>query len=403
VNALPLRIRVRAEQGAIVVQAAAALLMLTAVSALVVDYGIQLLGRNQAQNTVDAAALAAATALAFDGYVADPANRTRVADVAQTIASRNHVAGDAASLAVDASVFCNPTADDPLNTRSAQACVQVTAYRDTAHGNAIASLFGPLTNVNALSVSARAIAQARVANATKCLRPIAIPDRWNENAPPWTSASTFVPAAGDVYDPPELVAAGSGLALSADFGAPVTIKEGVLTTPAATIKPWRYLPIEIPGSVWGAGALRNNTVRCADAKVHFTDSVNIAAGDLHSNALEIIDGLNELITVKDPGAVWNPATKRVDNSCADLAVGRCAPISPRILPMAVYDPKALSDDSAGGLPASIWVNNMVGFFVESVSGTDITGYITTYPGLRDAGAGMLYDDSSFLRAPMLVQ
>ncbi|MFN2581496.1 MAG: pilus assembly protein TadG-related protein [Candidatus Dormibacteria bacterium] len=402
-NRFRLRTRVRTEQGAIVVQAAAALLMLTVISALVVDYGIQLLSRNQAQNSVDAAALAAATALAFDGYVADPGNRTRVADVAQTIASRNRVAGSTASLAVDASVFCNPTPDDPLSTRSAQACVQVFAYRDAAHGNPIASLLGPLTHVNTLSVGARAIAQARVANATKCLRPIAIPDRWTESAPPWTPASTFVPAEGDVYDRPLIGTAGSGLALSIDFGAHITFSEGVLTTPAATIKPWRYLPIEIPGSVWGAGALRQNTVRCAGAKVLFEDSVDIAAGDLHSNALEIVDGLNELITVKDPDAVWNPATKRVDNSCADLAVSRCAPISPRILAVALYNAKALSDDSAGGLPTAISVKNVVGFFVESVSGTDITGYITTYPGLRDVSTGMLYDDSSFLRAPMLVQ
>jgi Flp pilus assembly protein TadG len=400
-NQVSLRTGVRAETGAVLVQVAAMLLVLTVVSAFVVDYGILLVSRNEAQNTVDAAALAAATALAFDGYSADPENRTRTEDVGQSIALQNYVAGDTAGVDVDASVFCNPTPDDPINTRSAQACVQVVAYRDAAHNNAVSSIIARLFDVNGLDVGARAIGQARVANATKCLRPIAIPDRWIENAPPLTPASTFVPAAGDVYNPPELVSAGSGLALSLDFGAMVTLTEGALTTPVATIKPWQYLPIEIPGS---AGTLRENTAGCADAKVLLGDLVNIAAGDLHTNALEIIDGVNELINVKDPDAVWNAAAKRVENSCADLAIAlRCAPISPRIIPIALYDPKSLSDDSGAGLPTTIWVNNIAGFFVDSVSGTDITGYITTFPGLRDAGTGMLYDDSSFLRAPMLVQ
>ena len=57
---------------------------------------------------------------------------------------------------------------------------------------------------------------------------------------------------------------------------------------------------------------------------------------------------------------------------------------------------------AGGA-TSVLVTNIVGFFIDSVSGTDVTGYLVRHPGLRAANAITLFDDSSFLRATMLVQ
>ena len=63
----------------------------------------------------------------------------------------------------------------------------------------------------------------------------------------------------------------------------------------------------------------------------------------------------------------------------------------------------MANDSEAGSLTALSINNMVGFFIDSVSGTDITGYITTHPGLRDLNSKMLIDDSSFLRAPMLAQ
>lgn len=406
--------RLRCASGAILIQAAGVLLLFTAVSAIVVDYGIQLLSRNQAQNAVDSAALAAATALAYDGYTADPNNRVRVVDTARTVAAQNLVDGEAATVDVDAGPRCARTLDDPNNWVEAYACVQVTAYRDADHHNAISTLFARAFNANTVDINAHATAQARVANISRCLRPIAIPDKWQENpASPSSGYDLWDPANPsamlslanrDAYTPPQMLAAGNGLALSADFGRKVTLSEGVVTTPIATIKAWQYLPIEIPGSKWGGGeaAVRQNTNSCADSRVAFDDLVDLVSGDLHSNVLSIADGARDLIA-QDPDATWNEATNRVENSCAALLVGRCGAMSPRIIALAVYDLNQMANDSQSGSLTALSVNNMVGFFIDSVSGTDITGYLTTHPGLRDLNSKMLIDDSSFLRAPMLAQ
>ncbi len=412
----PVTARLQSARGAILIQAAGVLLLFTAVSAIVVDYGIQLLSRNQAQNVVDSAALAAATALAYDGYTADPNNRVRVVDTARTVAAQNLIAGKPAAVDVAAGPLCHRTLDDPNNWVEAHACVEVTAYRDADHGNAIDTLFGRVFNVNTSDINAHATAQAKVANISKCLRPIAIPDKWQENSAspssgydlwnPSNPAAQLDLAHRDAYTPPAMLEAGSGLKLSTDFGTKVTLTEGVLTTPIATIKAWQYLPIEIPGSQWGGGAaaVRQNTNSCAgpDARVALGDFVDLVPGGVHANALSIADGARDLIA-KDPDATWNEATRRVENSCAALPVGRCAAMSPRIIAIAVYDLDNMADDTQAGGLTGLWVNNMVGFFIDSVSGTDITGYITTHPGLRDSNSTMLFDDSSFLRAPMLAQ
>src|SRR5687768_8163905 len=57
---------IRSEKGDMLVHVALGLLMLTAVSALAVDYGLFWVGRRAAQNSADAAALAGAVALAYD-------------------------------------------------------------------------------------------------------------------------------------------------------------------------------------------------------------------------------------------------------------------------------------------------------------------------------------------------
>ena len=79
-----------AEDGAIVVQVALALLAFTLLSAFVIDYGVELVARNDAQNAVDAAALAGATALAYDNY-SDRSSTGPAQSTAQAVAARNLV------------------------------------------------------------------------------------------------------------------------------------------------------------------------------------------------------------------------------------------------------------------------------------------------------------------------
>jgi hypothetical protein len=93
----------------------------------------------------------------------------------------------------------------------------------------------------------------------------------------------------------------------------------------------------------------------------------------------------------------------VEDSCADLLVGRCASMSPRIIAIALYDPLQFADDSHDGAPAQIRVRNIVGFFIESVTGNEATGRIVRHPGQFNPAAITLFDASSFLRASLLVE
>jgi hypothetical protein len=188
------------------------------------------------------------------------------------------------------------------------------------------------------------------------------------------------------------------------FGKQVTLRPGSTTTPIATVSPWMYLPVQIPGSTWGANNVLDNTRSCAGAagKVSVRDWLGLAPGGVAANAPLIAAGLDELID-QDPEATWNVDTKRVEDSCADLLVGRCASMSPRIIALALYDPREFADDSQAGVPAQVHVRNIVGFFVDSVSGNEATGWITRHPGQFNPAAITLFDASSFLRASLLVE
>jgi hypothetical protein len=413
-------VRAASQRGAMLVPVAMALLLFTVVSASVVNYGIYAISRNQVQTAVDAAALAGATSLAYDSYsdrtTTGPAHTT-----ATMVTAENLVWGEAA--AVDGAdvefPLCASTYDPGASVTNVFGCVRVTAYRTTDRGNGIPTLLAGLLDVPSLNVGATATAQTLAVNATDCLRPLAVPDRWTERNPinpgTWTATSQFqkydLPpgSSADLYTPPTDASAGTGIKTTVEFGLQVTLTPGSVATPNSDIRSWRYLPVQIPG----AGTdLRANTNSCADAIVHLRTTgttLDIAPGAVAANSIAIGNGLLDLINL-DPTATWNTATRRIDNSCADAQIGRCGTISPRVIAVAVYDPSALADASRTAVPATVTVRNIAGLFIDSVvidplAGATVTGYITRHPGLRvtTAGSRTLTDASSFLRASMLVQ
>jgi hypothetical protein len=289
--------------------------------------------------------------------------------------------------------------------------VQVDAYRDAARGNALPSYFGQLIGSTGADVKARGMAESRDANATDCLKPLAVPDRWTENNPafgPWDPAtSTFDkwdPANPSVLlSPPDSYAAATGLSsgtsvtITSDFGTQVVLKPGTTATPVSPIKPWNYLPVQIPDSTFGANDVQSNLTQCAGSMVAVKDRLNLVAGNV--NAI-IAAGMQDLID-RDPAASWSVANQRIQSSCAD-AHPRCASWSPRIIALAMYSPPDLADNSRFGA-TSVLVKSFVGFFIEAVAGNDITGRITRHPGRIRHDAPILIDDASFLRAALLVK
>ena len=181
-----------------------AMIGLVAFSALCIDYGVMWSSRRQAQNAADAAAHAGAVSLAFD----NPADFERARAIAETLGETNTVFGG--TLNIDrgagrgrqrrsrpghqfshdgAAVEC-PT---PLTGGT---CVRANVYRNEGN-NALPTFFGPLFGRTEQGVRATATAQIVSGNATDCLKPWAVADRWTENVKRvCTNANQFPPCAG---------------------------------------------------------------------------------------------------------------------------------------------------------------------------------------------------------------
>jgi hypothetical protein len=114
-------------------------------------------------------------------------------------------------------------------------------------------------------------------------------------------------------------------------------------------------------------------------------------------------GVTALIA-QDPGAVWNG--QEVASSCAPT----CAPISPRIVPIAVFDVDEFqwrreegdwSPCPAGG--KCVRVVNILGFFVDGIDKGNVTGHLVTVPGEFIAGAPSVGGGAAFLMNIRLVR
>ena len=81
--------RDRSDRGAVLVQVAIAILVLTGLATFVMDYGVLMVSRGQAQNAADAGALSGAIARAFDDTGATPG--VKVTNSARKTAEQNLV------------------------------------------------------------------------------------------------------------------------------------------------------------------------------------------------------------------------------------------------------------------------------------------------------------------------
>ncbi|PYR71256.1 MAG: hypothetical protein DMF88_00480, partial [Acidobacteria bacterium] len=177
----------RDERGMSFVFVGMGFLAFMAATTLAIDVGMFMTARTQAQTAADSGALAGATALAFDNFDDRSPGGPAVMN-AKNAAIANTVVGAAPSvLPSDVTFPVGPTG----NNR-----VAVNVFRNTARGNPVDTLIGPLLNVPTVDIAATATAEASPANAMTCVKPFAIPDRCIENkTPPWTTGSTF-----DRYD-----------------------------------------------------------------------------------------------------------------------------------------------------------------------------------------------------------
>ena len=163
------------ERGVILIHVAIALLGLLAFSSFSIDYGVMMVSRGQAQTA--AGALAAALYLAWD----DGDDLAGAQAMAVTAAQANLVWGEPPDVTPADVTFptCPPGAPGLVDN-----CVRVDVFRNQrANGNPlpvfVASLFGMANQ----GVRATATAQVLYGSAPgpgDCVKPFAIPDRWEE-------------------------------------------------------------------------------------------------------------------------------------------------------------------------------------------------------------------------------
>ncbi len=376
------------------------MVVLLGLTTFVVDYGILWLSRAQAQNAADAGAVAGAIARAYDDLAPAPSAGGVVGQSASVTVAANPVWFAAAQSAV--------SFDCPAGV-SGTRCVRVEVFRDGTGGSSpLPTVFGPVLGITSQGVRATAVAQVAVGNGSLCLKPWAIPDKWVEHRPidkPWDPTDVFdrydgtgaplMP--GDEYIPPDPGTTGTGLTFSSDLG---------LATTLAFANPDASPPIShgflLPTVLGGGNTYEQNIAGCNGQ----LSSVGQLFGTGNASMLgSTVSGIADLIDL-DSGATWNAGSNTVQGSCAP----GCAPISPRLVAIAVFDvdlyQQMRSTDNWSGCPGGVRcvkVTNIVGFFLESATSDGATGYLARYPGLVSPGNLSLSEDSSFLAAVTLVR
>ena len=226
--------RVESDRGVSLIHVAIAIFVLTMFTAVVLDQGVLLLARGQAQNVADAAALSGVAARALDEPGdADPAvDGLTERSIQATIARHTIYGADPSETGRTWSWTCPPGL--------VGWCVKVDVYRDgTNDSTQLPVYFGGLFGATSQRIKATATAIAKPANGSRCLKPWLIPDVWEELVNPPNAFNV-----GDNYAPPSYTsggAVGTGYQLPRDLGRAVLLKPG---QPSNAISPSDYFEIE---------------------------------------------------------------------------------------------------------------------------------------------------------------
>jgi len=389
------------ERGAVLVQVGIAVLVLMAFNVFVIDYGMMWNARIQAQNAADAGALAGAIARAYDDRANPPHPDGLAGDITRRVARANLIWQQPGEPIVSFECPAGVTAR----------CTRVDVHRDGNNGStALPSFFGPILGINSQQVRATATSVTLSGNATPCLSPIAFPDDWDNNLDPpgefnryvesGSGAGTLLPAPRDDYQAPTATYAGR-TTVSLDYGERIvwTIDHPL----GEPITRGLMVPLTLPGG----RTFEQNMATCVGQPTSIGQRIPMV--ELHPSTVEdaIVDVFN-----RDPAADYDYGDSRIIGSCAPA----CAPLSPRLLVIALFDPgrfqlgRATNDwtQPAVGCASNnpcITVTNIIGFFVHRLAGGSFGahGHFLRYPGISVETAPTLVDDGSWLVATHLIR
>ena len=394
------------ERGAIFIQVGLVLLVVMAFNVFVLDYGLLWIARGQAQNAADAGAIAGAMARAYDERSNPPASSGPAADISIAVANANRIWNEPGAASVS---FECPTG---VSGR----CTRVDVHRDGSGGSSrLPALFGPIIGVTSQEVRATATAFTGNGNSTPCLRPIGFADTWNERRSPSTEFNYYVPGRNpaqvlsgivDEYTAPNSTQPGRtrsstnyGEVFAWDPSDWVSIEGGQPVTQRL------MLPLNLPGSA----SFQQNMLNCVGQQIRLNDTIPI---DLTTTDTQATQGLESIFQL-DMSANYDYANSRIANSCAPS----CAPISPRLIPVVLFDPQKLQlglygdDWIAAGCPTAspcVTVANIVGLFIHRVGpyGAGFAaahGHLLRFPGSTSSAAPTFTDDASWLVTTHLIR
>jgi Flp pilus assembly protein TadG len=422
----------RRERGAVLVHVAVILGGLVSFSALTIDYGVLWTSRRQAQNSADAGALAGAIALAFD----NPTDKSVTGP-----ASRNAFAATQANLVFGAAPSVTPATDITFNTcpDGTDTCVQVRVYRTSARGSALPSFFAQLIGITSQDIQAYAEAEVVYGNATECMRPFAVLDKWDEfdmatnpNTPEseylnglldpdWNINSTFdkypktpnAPTEPDYYEAPALCppgttncATGTGYRLFDDYGNAVDYGTELKlhTGSQDQTSPGWFLPVRLTPTASGAADYCSAIKQCTGQLNSIGQTISTENGNMVGPTEACLFTDADSLYNKDPTAHWEPDY---------FGTGRGAVVSskygpnqsPRIVPMPVINPDELFAGDPNG-QTTLTIRNILGFFVERQEGnggqTRTVGRLVNVPG-QTTGGNTVDSSSSFIKTIRLIR
>jgi hypothetical protein len=383
----------------VLVHAAVAMTGLLAFAALTIDLGTVWVARAQAQNAVDAAALAGAVSLAYG----DPTNLDAAVASARAVGQAHAIWGDT----VTSGLLSVTAGTCPAGAPGVSGdCLNVAVERGGAAGAPLPVFFSRIFGGTPTRMRASASAKVMLGNSSQCVRPIAIPDRWFESAGTWTYLSEFRPP--DVYTQPGAGGPGSGHTVTEMVGRRLPLERGEINPDPDSSGPVpprvlgdHYYSLDLP-RVGGEGLdldtrYSQNIASCSGETLSVGDTVYTMGA--HQYVTQ--PAVNDLYNL-DPTAVWD-GTRVVGGNPAYT-------VSPRIIQLVLYDPAEfyaavrITRPAEPDYRAPVRIRNIVGFFIaEPMDGGTITGVVVPVPGYFNQTAPSLTQDAAFMRSVALVR
>ena len=404
--------RQHSERGAVLVHVALAIIALVAFTTFVVDYGVLYASRRQAQNVADAAALAGAVAFGFDSTDTTTSGPAYLS--AQSMIQSHRVWGQVP--VADVTFVCPPG--------ETGTCIRVDVFRNQARGNPLPTFFGKLVGLVDQDIRATATAKVAIGNATDCLKPWGVIDKWAEYQPtvqPWDNASIFHkyinqgPNSGDPdptlvppdnYVPPTTSGPGTGFApydanhnFTNDYGRQIELKVGDQTD-FEYASGW-FAPLNLFDSRGGNDYLEN-IKGCVGVTYKIGDELDILTnpGQKVGPTRQGVEDDIDSIVLQDPNAVWSSTP----NNGAGGVINSAFAVSPRIVAVPLVDPDWMAMTQKNGL-TKVKIVNIMGFFVEGYDQPTkaVVGRLMTLPGMQTAGPEPIGGQSAFMQAIVLIR